>query len=75
MKLMRHAYSNREEVLQKGEQARKDMIEYFSLKKMGEKLVQEFNRIDRILNKLPPLPEDDEVEEMTLPNHVELWLF
>ena len=70
---MRHAYDHKEEVLRKGERARRDMIEHYSLEKMGQKLIKELNRIDRILNG-QSIPEEDlelpvELQEAKMGSH------
>jgi hypothetical protein len=49
MRLMRHTHGHRDEVKEKGRRARAYILEHFSLEKVGRVLVDEFARIERIL--------------------------
>ena len=48
--LLRHTYTNQDEVIAKGLQARKDMVEKYSYAAFGEELKKEFIRIENLLN-------------------------
>ncbi len=65
--LMRYTYTHREDVASKGERARRDMIENFSLQKIGNELKAEFERIKSILEG-----NDNNIKTTRLPDHVDL---
>lgn len=51
--LMRHVYTHRDEVKLKGQKARQDMIDKYSLDVMGRKLKDQFDRVLRNIGVLP----------------------
>lgn len=63
--LMRHVYTHRDEVKLKGQQARLDMIQKYSLDVMGLKLKSQFDRVLRKIGVLPPPSPEVEVDIQT----------
>ena len=49
--LIRHVYENPEEAKGKGIQGRIDMVNHYSLPVMGQKVIQEMERIKEIITK------------------------
>jgi hypothetical protein len=48
---MAHVVKHPADVLEKGGQARMDVVRHFSLRVIGRKLVEEFRRIERLVSR------------------------
>lgn len=60
---MRHVYENQDELQQKGRMARRVMVEKYSLPVMGAQLLEQFNRVSRLLDGIDSSASVDPTEQ------------
>jgi glycosyltransferase involved in cell wall biosynthesis len=61
--LMRHVYENQDELQQKGRMARRVMVEKYSLPVIGAQLIEQFNRVSRLLDGIDSSASVDPTEQ------------
>jgi hypothetical protein len=57
-RIMAHAFKHPADALEKGRQARMDVIRNFSLRVIGRKLVEEFRRIEKLVSSRKSAPKE-----------------